>query len=141
MLFLTFDLGTTLFKVALFDDAGNLLALQRIAPPIAHPEPSHWELDVNAFSAVLVEACGKLRADAGDRWKDLAAVSFATQANSFTLLDEADEPLLPLILWPDRRAADLSNDLWAIASVSEFRATTGLPRFGVQFALAKLLWV
>ena len=37
--FLTFDLGTTLYKVALFDDAGKLLALERATPPIDRPRP------------------------------------------------------------------------------------------------------
>jgi predicted NBD/HSP70 family sugar kinase len=33
---LTLDLGTTYFKAAIFDDAGNLLHVERLAPPIQH---------------------------------------------------------------------------------------------------------
>src|SRR5437868_5918196 len=95
--FLTFDLGTTLYKVALFDEAGRLLAVRRVTPPVLHPKPGWWELDPRTFHRPLVEATREVGKEIGN-FDDVAAVSFATQANSFALLDERDEALTPIVL-------------------------------------------
>src|SRR5262245_10699918 len=135
--FLTFDLGTTLFKVALFDEQGRIVALHHVAPPIHHPRPDWCELDTDDFKRILTEAVSKLRFDAGAHWDDIVACSFATQANSFTLLDVEDRPLLPLILWPDRRAAELEDEL---RQVSHFGSHSGVPRLSIHLAIAKHRW-
>ena len=136
--FLTFDLGTTLYKVALFDDAGNLLGVERVAPPVLHPKPDWWELDPRTFQQPLLQAARALRQQTGG-FDDVAAVSFATQANSFILLDERGEPLTPIILWPDQRAAEFREELEAISNLPDFTRRTGMPRFGPGLALAKVL--
>src|SRR5439155_10836675 len=136
--FLTFDLGTTLYKVALFDEAGRVVALQQLAPPIAHPRDGWWELETDVFKRVLDEAVEKLRVIAGDDWADVVACSFATQANSFTLLDQRNRPLIPFILWPDQRATGFEDELKALAGMSEF---SGMPRLSTQLAAAKYLWL
>lgn len=137
---LTIDLGTTYFKVGLFDDGGELLALQRVAPPIEHPQPDWWELSVAGFRQTIVEAVAKLGAEAGGL-ADVAAISFATQANSFALFDDDDQPLMPLILWPDMRAAGWAEPLDRLARLPKFQATTGMPLVMCQMMAAKLLWL
>src|SRR4029079_16194067 len=72
-------------------------------------------------------------------FENVAAVSFATQANSFVLLGERDEPLTPIVLWSDQRAADASEELAAIGRTTGFRDRTGMPRFGPSLGLAKVL--
>src|SRR5437868_11069136 len=136
--FLTFDLGTTLYKVALFDDAGRLLAVRRVKPFVLHPRPGWWELDPRTFQRPLVEAARELR-DAMGGFDDVAAVTFATQANSFVLLDEHDEALTPIVLWPDQRAAELGEELEAIGNIEGFGNRTGMPRFSHALGLAKVL--
>jgi xylulokinase len=136
--FLTFDLGTTLYKVALFDEAGRLLAVRHVTPPVLHPTPGWWELDPRDPWRPLIEATRQLRQQI-DAFDDVVAVSFATQANSFVLLDEHDEALTPIILWPDQRAAELANELEAIARLPSFRERTGMPRLGHLLGLAKVL--
>jgi xylulokinase len=66
-------------------------------------------------------------------------MSFATQANSFVLLDERAEALTPIVLWPDERAAELREELAAIGKTPGFRDRTGMPRFGRALSLAKVL--
>src|SRR5437763_8779814 len=98
---LIIDLGTTLFKLAVFDEQGNVRALRRVAPPIVHRNPGWVELEPAAFKERIVESVAELRADLGDGWNDIAAVSFATQANSFILSDAQGHELTPIILWTD----------------------------------------
>src|SRR5215208_5903301 len=136
--FLTFDLGTTLYKVALFDETGRMLAVRRVAPNVLHPQPTWWELNPQTLWDPLREASRALRDQVGG-FDDVAAVSFATQANSFTLLDEHDNALAPIILWPDQRAAEIADDLHAIGELPGFRERTGMPRFGHALGLAKVL--
>ena len=84
--FLTFDLGTTLFKVALFDDAGRLLALERATPPIEHPQPGWAILSSEQVSGLLFATMAALRKNVGEKhWQQIKAVSYATQANTFSL--------------------------------------------------------
>ena len=135
--FLTFDLGTTLYKVALFDDAGALYAVRRVTPPVLHPKPGWWEMHPGKFHEPLVEAARALREEVGG-FDDVAAVSFATQANSLVLIGE-HEALTPIVLWPDQRAGGLREELDAIGEIPEFRDRTGMPRFGPALGLAKVL--
>ncbi len=135
--YLTFDLGTTLYKVALFDDRGQLLALERARPPINEPYPGEMEVRSGDFFHELSDATRRIKAKAGDDWNNLRAVSFATQANSFMLLGDQGFGTR-LILWPDQRAFSFAEELATIAALPDFRATTGMPRFSPQLALAKI---
>src|SRR5205823_5531525 len=105
---------------------------------VLHPKPGWWELDPRTFQRPLIEAARELREAVGG-FDDVAAVSFATQANSFVLLDEHDEPLTPIVLWPDQRAEELREELEAIGKLEGFRNHTGMSRFGHALALAKVL--
>lgn len=126
--FLTFDLGTTLYKVALFGDTGKLLALERAIPPIDRPQSQWAEVECDAFVRVLVDAVVRLRAS--HDLNEVAAVCIATQANSFTLEDQHGRPMTPFILWSDQRAAELTEEL---------RKT--IPGGSHLLAIAKLLWL
>jgi xylulokinase len=138
MRLLTFDLGTTLYKVAVFDETGRMLAVRRVSPRVLHPRPPWWEMDPRTVHQPLIDAAGELRQELGG-FDDVAAVSFATQANSFVLLDERNEPLTPIILWPDERAREIADELEALSRLDRFRSTTGMPRFSHLLALAKVL--
>jgi len=102
MAILAMDFGTTYLKATLFDDAGRIVALHR--QPLETSPQAMWELDPAAFREMIVSALGDLRDRAAEAWQQIAAVSFATQTNSFVLLDRSDQPLTPIILWPDTRA-------------------------------------
>src|SRR5206468_6615430 len=124
--------------VALFDETGRVLGVRRVATPVLHAKPGWWELDPRTFQRPLIEAARELREETGG-FGDVVAVSFATQANSFVLLDERDEALTPIVLWPDQRAAELREELEAIGKLQGFRNRTGMPRFSHALGLAKVL--
>lgn len=138
---LTLDLGTTYFKAGLFDREGRMCALYREAPPIRCPRPGRCELDAADFRAAVRRSIAAVGASSPDGLRDVAAVTFATQTNSFVLLDADDQPLTPIILWPDDRAAVLTDHVRSIAELPAFRATTGLAGLGTEFMAAKLHWL
>jgi xylulokinase len=138
---LTFDLGTTYFKVCLFDETGQLVAVRRAAPPITHTKDDRCELSVEGFRNVLTEAVLALGRSVNGGLSDVAAISFATQANSFVLLDEHDQPLTPFIMWPDNRACPTEPLIDELSNMDGFYHTTGIPAMSGQFLSAKLLWL
>jgi xylulokinase len=138
--FLTFDLGTTYYKVALVDETGHMVALERVQPPqVPYPGTLYpWEVQPAEFKRALREAVSALRSRVPDRWETIVALSFASQANTFLLLEADDQPITNLILWTNQASA-VSDELHAISSHPEFRMTTGMPQFGPNLGLAKVL--
>lgn len=137
---LTFDLGTTYFKVCLFDEATRLVAQHRIAVPVERPTPGRCELPVDIFCRCLVNAVHEVGRRACGL-SDVTRVSFASQANSFTLLDEDSQPLLPVLLWTDERAHEALAPLHSLTTRPDFYGTTGVAELNHLFMPAKLLWL
>ena len=137
---LTIDLGTSSFKLALFDRRGTLLDLHRLVSPASGPRPGWSEIPAAQFEATLETGVAALRDRDPQRLADVAAVTFATQANSFLLYDAHDRPLTPIILWSDQRAQG-EIDLAGAEAMPGFNEITGLSRLGPPFMLAKLLWL
>jgi xylulokinase len=137
---LTFDLGTTYLKAALFDQEGQLCGLCRLPAPVDHPREGWSQIDPERFRETIRGAIKRLRADSGSL-SDVAALSFATQTNSFVLLGADDTPLTPIILWSDERAAGLGEKIKALGAAEGFYATTGVPVFNHLFMAAKLMYL
>jgi xylulokinase len=138
---LAIDLGTTLLKFTLFERSGSLCDVCRIPSPVVAAEAGRMDLPADAFADVIAQGIAELRQRADVGLADVEAVTFATQTNSFVLLDAAGRPLGPIILWPDRRAADLETEARRRCDVPGFSATTGIPQMSLQFMAAKLLWL
>ncbi len=133
------DLGTSYFKLALFDALGQMRGFARMAVP-KRVDEHRCELDPDLFWQVLRTAVAQVCAEAGVPAERIVALSYASQANSFLLLDANHIPLTPLVLWPDRRATPEPApfvDLW---NRSDFLHTTGLGLFSAEFMAAKLCW-
>ena len=137
---LTFDLGTTYFKVCLFDEAAQLIAQHRVAVPVDRPTRDRSELPVAAFCRCLIDAVHDIGRQAGGL-RDATRISFASQANSFTLLDRYSQPLLPFLLWTDERARGMAPPLQALASRPDFYPITGVAELDHFFLPAKVLWL
>ena len=138
--FLGIDLGTSYFKAGVWDGTGRQCGLGRAFVP-KNTGNGLCELSVDDFWNTLKEAVSEALADAGIPASALDGVSYSSQANSFILLDGAMEPLTPLVLWPDGRAANSCDPLSRLASQPDFMEKTGL---GIvpdgEFMLAKLDW-
>lgn len=138
---LAIDLGTTYYKVSLFDRSGRLCQTCRIAPEIQNGPDGRMEMTAEAFRDAVQRGIDRLRGETAGGLADVAAVTFATQTNSFVLLDADGNPLTPIILWPDQRAASLEEDVRQRCEVEPFTATTGIPAISAEFMVAKLLWL
>lgn len=108
---LTFDFGTTYFKVCLFDEEAQLLERVRIATPLETPRQGRVEFPVAAFQQTVLTATDQIASRCGGL-SHIDRVSFASQANTFTLLDKNAAPLIPFLLWSDDRAVALAPLSW-----------------------------
>jgi len=135
------DLGTSYFKVGLFDREGAMRGLGRVAVAKDKGEGSLCEVTTERFWSTLRRALEQACMKANATGKDIQALSYSSQANSFLLLDENNAPLTPLILWPDIRAEHIDQAVTSLWRHPHFLATTGIGiDVSPEFCVAKLKW-
>lgn len=139
-LFLGIDLGTSYFKVGLFDEAGALRGLGRVAVEKDTPAPNRSELPIYRFWELLRRGLHEALAQARAKADQIAGVSYSSQANTFVLLDREDLQLTPLVVWTDTRGDPVPAAMAAFAHTPEFRATVGFDGIGGAWAVAKWEW-
>jgi len=138
-LVLGIDLGTTNFKACVFGRDGRLRGLGRVSVDVPVSGP-RCELPVERFWRLLREAVGAALRSAGAEAEEIRAAAYSSQANSFLLLGDGDEPLTPILLWPDRRDETVDPALASLWSRPDFLRTTGLGLGpSPEFAAAKII--
>ena len=138
--FLGIDLGTSYFKVGLFDETGALKGLSRLALRKETPVPGHCEVAVAVFWQLLRDGVAEALRQAGVAADQVAGVSYSSQANTFILLDRADRPLTPLVLWTDLRGEPLQGELWGFTHHATYGRKTGFTGMTGKWAAGKLHW-
>ena len=139
-LYAGFDLGTTFVKVGLCNEQGVRVGLGH--RPFVKDEDTlgRCTVPVSRLKEMIAEAFREALAEAGCTPAAIRGVSYCSQANTFLLLDNRDRPLTPLIVWPDLRAAPLSESLAALTSTEAFLQASGQGLMGSQWMPAKLEW-
>lgn len=137
---LAIDCGSTNHKVALFD--AQLRRLAECAKPLTYTvrgiervefEPKRlWDDTVQ----LIRQACASARVSP----RKIQTIAIASQAQTFTLLDAAEEPLLPFLSWADKRAWEESVELKEQLGRS-FHRHCSFPSPLPQLQLCKLLWL
>lgn len=132
---LAFDLGTTNLKAGLYDLQGRLLHIVR--QPFATRQTSgRCEVTLASFYEQITFLVKNL--SVAHDLSTVVVVSFSSQANSFALFDEHDEPLTPIIVWTDARASGIDQPLNSLADLHD---CSGVPSVDHEFAQAKLRWL
>jgi xylulokinase len=137
----TIDLGTSYLKFALFDRSGRMTRSAIVAPSIERPHPGWMEMTFDGFLKAVDDGVNEVFADAEVGPEAVEAITFATQANTFLLLDSAGRPLTPLLSWTDVRARDQSGQVRRLERLPRFVETTGVPAMTAEFMAAKLQWL
>ncbi|HWJ30871.1 MAG TPA: FGGY family carbohydrate kinase [Gaiellaceae bacterium] len=75
--------------------------------PVSYPRPGWAEQDPAAWVEALRRGFGDLDVDLAR----VAAISFASQLDGLVAVDEAGEPVAPAIIWMDRRADVLCDEV------------------------------
>ncbi len=138
--FLGIDLGTSYFKVGLFDENGALKGLSRRALRKETPVVGHCEVAVAMFWQLLREGVAEALRQAEIKPDQVAGVSYSSQANTFILLDRGDRPLTPLVLWTDMRGEPLQGELWGFTHHAAYGRRAGFTGMTGKWAAAKWHW-
>ena len=138
---LAFDIGTTYLKAAVFNKHGEPQAIARQPTHFQVPQPGRAEMSQAQWHHDICQLCQTLQATDRSAYEQIAAISFASQANTFLLLDEQGQPLTPLIGWTDQRANDQAAWLSQFDTIPQRYEHTGIPSIQSGFAIAKLRWL
>lgn len=139
-LLLGIDLGTTYFKVGLFNEHGTLAGLGRVAVDQGVPGPGRCELSVEIFWERLRCALAEALAQAGASAGAIVGISYSSQANTFILLDDRDGPLTPLIFWTDVRGGAVPERLRSFSRTEAFQRAVGFGAISAESAVSKWDW-
>jgi len=112
--YLGIDVGTSVAKLALFTERGDVVATESRSLPLRHPAPGHVEQDADGVVEAVRDLAYRLCPDPGD----LALVAITGQGDGCWLLDRYGRSVRPAISWLDARATGILAD-WDRAGIAE----------------------
>src|ERR1043166_894576 len=119
-LLLGIDLGTSYFKIGLFDETGAMRGLARMPVDKTSPAPGRSELAVDEFWRALRNGLAEALTQSGEKIGAIKGLSYSSQASTFVLLDRSDRPLTPFIMWTDTRGEPVDEGMAAFARSDAF---------------------
>jgi len=140
-MYLTFDVGTTSVKTALFNRGGKLLYKAIRDYRLDSPQVDWYELDPSIYWNSVMDGFQEVLGKSGVKASEIVSISGCSQGETFILLDEKDTPLRPAIVWYDNRARKEVEELGKIINNREFYHVTGLTEMETTWSIFKILWV
>ncbi len=135
MLLAGLDIGTTGCKLSVFQIDGKLLGSVYRDYPVQRSRSAH-EVDAGAIWLAVRELIG----DCAKQYPGIAGIGITSFGESFVLLDEQDEPLLPVMLYTDPRGEEQAKRLVDTLGKRTVAEITGLNPHSM-YSLPKLMWV
>jgi xylulokinase len=136
--FLGIDLGTSAAKLLLVDETQAVRASAEVALATSHPAPLASEQDCDAWWQAVADGLGRIAAAAPAAMAEVVAIGLSGQMHATVLLDAADRPIRPAMLWNDRRAHAEADALKRLGA--DLAAELGVPAMA-GFTAPKLLWL
>lgn len=134
-MYLGIDIGTSAVKFILVDAAQEVLASAEQALAPVQPKPLWSEDDPEKWWAAVTAGLDSLARDHAKAMSGVRGIGLSGQMHSAVLLDAADRPVRPAILWNDGRStreaaelAELGLDLQCETGVLPMPGFTG-PKF------------
>jgi xylulokinase len=132
------DLGTSGVKAILVDAEDRLRAEAHAPLAVSRPRPLWSEQDPADWLAATEAAMDRLAAAAGAAMGAVEAIGLSGQMLGVALLDAADRPLRPALLWNDGRAAAECRELEALVpDIARRVGCRPMPGFGAP----KMRWL
>ena len=137
-MYLGIDLGTSGVKVVLLNDADRVVDQEEAGLGVSRPHPLWSEQQPEDWWQAADRAVGRLAERLASQLRRVRAVGLSGQMHGATLLDAADRPLRPAILWNDGRSAAQCAELEErVPRSREITGNLAMP----GFTAPKLLWV
>ncbi|MBV8413372.1 MAG: xylulokinase [Alphaproteobacteria bacterium] len=133
-----FDLGTSALKAIVVDEAQNTLAECDVPLKTLRPRDLWSEQDPQQWWTAFEAAVAVLRARNPEAWRAVRSIGLSGQMHGAVVLDAADQPLRPAILWNDGRATLECRELMqAVPDIVSIAGVEAMP----GFLAPKLLWL
>jgi len=129
------DIGTTGCKLSVFDSDGTMLGSVYRDYPARRTHQAH-EIDAHA----IWEAVCEVLREAAETYKDIGGLGITSFGETFVLLDEADTPLSPAMLYTDPRGESQCAALTEALGEMEIAAITGVKPHPM-YSLPKIMWM
>ena len=139
-LVLGIDVSTTATKAVLVDHDGAVVGIGSSAYEVSVPRPQWSEQDPRLWWDATTAAIRAALADAGVDGSQVVSVGLTGQMHGAVLLDAADQPLRPAILWNDQRTAAECDEIRRRVGPERLIEITGNHAL-TGFTAPKLLWV
>jgi xylulokinase len=136
--FLGIDLGTSAVKALVVDERQSVRASAEAKLTVSHPAPLASEQEPDSWWRAVGAALDEIHAQAPGAMAEVVAIGLSGQMHATVLLDEADRPLRPAMLWNDGRAHAEADELKHLGS--DLAAELGVPALS-GFTAPKLLWL
>jgi len=137
-MYLGIDIGTSSVKAVVIDDDHRPTATASAPLALSHPRPLWSEQAPQDWWQAVVDSLDALAAAAPAAMAAVRGIGLSGQMLGVTLLDAADTPIRPALLWNDGRAsaecAELHRCLKDFVDIVGCRAMPG-------FSAPKLLWL
>ena len=136
--FAGFDLGTSALKAVLVDEAQRIVGQSEVPLNVSRPRDLWSEQEPRNWWMALETAVAALRAKSPKAWAQLRGIGLSGQMHGAVVLDAADEPLRPAILWNDGRATAECRELTqAVPNIGNLAGVDAMP----GFLAPKLIWL
>ena len=103
-MYLGIDLGTSGVKSLIIDDAQEVVAVATADLEVQRPQDGWNEQRADDWITACAQTLTSLKATAPDAMAAVSGIGLSGQQHGATLIDHADKPLRPCILWNDTRS-------------------------------------
>ena len=140
-MYLTFDVGTTSVKTAIYNREGNLVYKAIKEYQLEAPKTDWYEVDPEVYWNAVIEGFKEVIEKSKIDPHEIVTISGCSQGETIVLLDKADKPLRPAIVWIDNRARSEVKELSKLINENEFYQVTGLVEMEPTWSIFKILWI
>ncbi|MDH7498800.1 MAG: xylulokinase [candidate division NC10 bacterium] len=135
------DIGAQSLKVALFDEGGSLLALERIQYPIERPQPGWAEEHPEVWWESFCRAVRSALDRRGVCREEIESVGISTMCPSLVALDGEGNPLRPAILYLDQRSLPQAHRIEKEIGLDKIFQLTGNRIAPGTYSVTSMLWI
>jgi sugar (pentulose or hexulose) kinase len=140
-MYLSFDVGTTSVKTALFDRRGKLLAKDIQNYSLDTPRVDWYEVESETYWHAVRRGFRQTIARSGVDPNSIRSICGCSQGETVLFLDDKDRSVRPAIVWIDNRARQEAEQLKARISGEEFYRTTGCVEIEPTWSVLKIAWL
>jgi D-xylulose kinase len=138
---LSFDLGTTAVKTALFTDDGRLVAESTQEYELIVPSALVVEQDVEVYWDAVKSGVRAVLSSGSVAPEDIRCVGISAQGETLIPVGKDGNPVRPAIVWMDNRAHEEAEILAEAFPQSELLRRTGQVSMCATWPAAKILWM